>query len=186
MALDILIVDDERDICDLVAGVMEDEGYEARTASDSDSALEAIRQRRPSLALIDVWLQGSRLDGLGLVEAIKAFDPTLPIIVISGHGGLDTAVAAIRRGAFDFIEKPFEASRLLHLVERATESERLKFEYEQLREKAGPSDELTGTSAAINNVRATLKRVAGTGSRVLITGAPGVDGSSLNAARTRA
>ncbi|WP_332818618.1 nitrogen assimilation response regulator NtrX [Sphingopyxis sp.] len=174
MALDILIVDDERDICDLVAGVMEDEGYEARTASDSDSALEAIRQRRPSLALIDVWLQGSRLDGLGLVEAIKAFDPTLPIIVISGHGGLDTAVAAIRRGAFDFIEKPFEASRLLHLVARATENERLKFEYEQLREKAGPSDELTGTSAAINNVRATLKRVAGTGSRVLITGAPGV------------
>lgn len=174
MALDILIVDDERDICDLVAGVMEDEGYEARTAFDSDTALEAIRQRRPSLALIDVWLQGSRLDGLGLVEAIKAFDPTLPIIVISGHGGLDTAVAAIRRGAFDFIEKPFEASRLLHLVARATENERLKFEYEQLREKAGPAEELTGNSAAINNVRATLKRVAGTGSRVLITGAPGV------------
>ncbi|MBA3941675.1 MAG: sigma-54-dependent Fis family transcriptional regulator [Sphingopyxis sp.] len=174
MALDILIVDDERDICELVAGVMEDEGYEARTASDSDAALEAIRQRRPSLALIDVWLQGSRLDGLGLVDAIKAFDPTLPIIVISGHGGLDTAVAAIRRGAFDFIEKPFEAERLLHLVERATESERLKFEYARLREKAGPADELTGTSAAINNVRATLKRVAGTGSRVLITGAPGV------------
>ncbi len=174
MALDILIVDDERDICELVAGVMEDEGYESRTASDSDAALEAIRQRRPSLALIDVWLQGSRLDGLGLVEAIKAFDPTLPIIVISGHGGLDTAVAAIRRGAFDFIEKPFEAERLLHLVARATENERLKFEYEQLREKAGPADELTGTSAAINNVRATLKRVAGTGSRVLVTGAPGV------------
>lgn len=174
MALDILIVDDERDICDLVAGVMEDEGYEARTAFDSDAALEAIRQRRPSLALIDVWLQGSRLDGLGLVEAIKAFDPTLPIIVISGHGGLDTAVAAIRRGAFDFIEKPFEASRLLHLVARATENERLKFEYEQLREKAGAAEELTGNSTAINNVRATLKRVAGTGSRVLITGAPGV------------
>jgi two-component system nitrogen regulation response regulator NtrX len=174
MALDILIVDDERDICDLVAGVMEDEGYEARTASDSDAALEAIRQRRPSLALIDVWLQGSRLDGLGLVEAIKAFDPTLPIIVISGHGGIDTAVAAIRRGAFDFIEKPFEAERLLHLVARATENERLRFEYEQLREKAGPAAELTGVSAAINNVRATLKRVAGTGSRVLITGGPGV------------
>ncbi|SNS43913.1 sigma-54-dependent transcriptional regulator [Sphingopyxis indica] len=174
MALDILIVDDERDICELVAGVMEDEGYEARTAPDSDAALEAIRQRRPSLALVDVWLQGSRLDGLGLVEAIKAFDPTLPIIVISGHGGLDTAVAAIRRGAFDFIEKPFEAERLLHLVARATENERLKFEYEQLREKAGPAEELTGNSGAINNVRATLKRVAGTGSRVLITGAPGV------------
>lgn len=174
MALDILIVDDERDICDLVAGVMEDEGYEARTASNSDAALEAIRQRRPSLALIDVWLQGSRLDGLGLVEEIKKFDPTLPIIVISGHGGLDTAVAAIKRGAFDFIEKPFEAERLLHLVARATENQRLKFEYEQLREKAGPAYEITGSSAAINNVRATLKRVANTGSRVLITGAAGV------------
>lgn len=174
MALDILIVDDERDICELVAGVMEDEGYEARTASDSDAAMDAIRHRRPSLVLVDVWLQGSRLDGLGLVEAIKNFDQTLPIIVISGHGGLDTAVAAIRRGAFDFIEKPFEAERLLHLVARATEAERLKYENEELRERAGQVDGLTGTSAAINNVRATLKRVAGTGSRVLITGAAGV------------
>src|SRR3546814_2171640 len=113
MALDILIVDDERDICELVAGVMEDEGYEARTAGDSDAALEAIRQRRSSLALIDVWLQGSRLDGLGTVEAIKAFKPTLQTIVISGHGGLDTAVAEIRRGDFDFIDKPFAAERLL-------------------------------------------------------------------------
>lgn len=173
-ALDILIVDDERDICDLVAGVMEDEGYEARTALNSDDALAAIRVRRPSLALIDVWLQGSKLDGLGLIDAIRQFDPTLPIIVISGHGGLDTAVAAIRRGAFDFIEKPFEAERLLHLVNRATETQRLRFENEQLRERVGQAEELTGTSAAINNVRATLKRVAGTGSRVLITGAPGV------------
>src|SRR3546814_17011242 len=100
-------------------------------------------------------------------------DLTLPSIVMSGRGCLDTAVAAIRRGAFDFIEKPFEAERLLHLVARATENERLKFEYEQLRVKAGPSDEPTGTSAAINNVRATLKRVARTGRRLHLTGAPG-------------
>lgn len=173
MALDILIVDDERDICDLVAGVMEDEGYEARTAANSDAALDAIRQRRPSLVLIDVWLQGSRLDGLGLVEAVKAMDASIPVIVISGHGGIDTAVAAIRRGAFDFIEKPFEASRLLHLVARATETERLRSEVEALRERAGQADELHGTSAGINQVRATLKRVASTGSRVLITGAAG-------------
>src|SRR3546814_19164182 len=106
-----------------------------------------------------------RLDGLGLVEAIKAFDPTLPIIVISGHGGIDTAVAAIRRGAFDFIEKPFEAEHLLHLVARETERERMKFEYERLREKAGHAEELTGTSAATNNVRATLNRAAGPGSK---------------------
>src|SRR3546814_18421036 len=120
LALDILIVDDERDICELVAGVMEDEGYEARTAGDSDAALEAIRQRRPSLALIDVWLQGSRLDGLGLLEAIKAFDPTPPIIVISGPCGLDTAAAAIRRGYFDFIQQPPEAARILHPAAVAT------------------------------------------------------------------
>lgn len=173
MALDILIVDDEADICELVAGVMEDEGYAARTAPDSDAALEAIRARRPSLVLVDVWLQGSRLDGLGLIEAIKGFDPTIPILVISGHGGLDTAVAALRRGALDMIEKPFEADRLLHAVSRATETERLRSENLALKERAGHVDELTGTSAAISNVRATLKRVANTGSRVLITGAAG-------------
>src|SRR3546814_14916419 len=111
--------------------------------------------------LIDFWLQGSRLDGLGLVEAIKAFDPTLPIIVISGHGGLDTAVAAIRRGAFDFIEKPFEAERLLHLVARATESERLKSEYERLPEKAARAAELNSTHAASPKSRAPAKRIRG-------------------------
>ncbi len=173
MPLDILIVDDEPDICDLVAGVMQDEGFEARSATNSDDALLAIRQRRPSLVLLDVWLQGSRLDGLGLVEAIKAFDATIPIIVISGHGGIDTAVAAIRRGAFDFIEKPFESAHLLHLVRRATETEQLRSEVESLRERAGQADELHGSSAALNQVRATLKRVAGSGSRVLITGAAG-------------
>ena len=173
MALDILIVDDEKDIRDIIAGVMEDEGYETRTAANSDGALTAIRQLRPSLVIIDVWLQGSRLDGLGLVEAVKQFDPTIPIIVISGHGGIDTAVAAIRCGAFDFIEKPFEAEHLLHLVVRATENERLRYEVEMLRGYAGQAEELTGTSGAINHVRATLKRVANTGSRVLITGEPG-------------
>ncbi|MBX9815192.1 MAG: sigma-54-dependent Fis family transcriptional regulator [Proteobacteria bacterium SG_bin5] len=173
MALDILVVDDERDIRELVAGVLEDEGYEARLAADSDAALEAVTARRPSLVLLDVWLQGSRLDGLDLLDELKRRDPSLPVIVISGHGNLDTAVAAIRRGAADFIEKPFEAERLLLLVERATETERLKREIASLRAAAGREDELTGNSAAINGVRATLKRVAATGSRVLIMGGPG-------------
>ena len=173
MALDILVVDDERDIRELVAGVLEDEGYEARLAADSDAALEAITARRPSLVLLDVWLHGSRLDGLDLLDELKRRDPSLPVIVISGHGNLDTAVAAIRRGAADFIEKPFEAERLLLLVERATETERLKREIASLRAAAGREDELTGSSAAINDVRATLKRVAATGSRVLIMGGPG-------------
>ena len=174
MALDVLIVDDEADIRELVAGVLEDEGFEARLAANSDEALEALSARRPSLVLLDVWLQGSKLDGLEVLDAIKERDPTIPVLIISGHGNIDTAVAAIRRGAADFIEKPFEADRLLHLVSRATETERLRRENQALRERAGHNDELTGSSASINGVRATIKKVAATGSRVLITGAAGV------------
>jgi two-component system nitrogen regulation response regulator NtrX len=174
MALDILVVDDEADIRELVAGVLEDDGYSTRVAADSDAALLAIADRRPSLVLLDVWLKGSRLDGLELLDEIKRRDATMPVLVISGHGNIDTAVAAIRRGAADFIEKPFEAERLLLLVERATETERLRRENESLRARIGYEDELTGTSSAINGVRATLKRVAPTGSRVLFTGPAGV------------
>jgi two-component system, NtrC family, nitrogen regulation response regulator NtrX len=173
MSLDILVVDDEADIRELVAGVLEDEGYSPRTAGDADSALAALRERRPSLLLLDVWLQGSRLDGLAILAEVKRRDPSLPVIVFSGHGNIDTAVAAVRQGAFDFIEKPFESSRLLHLVSRATETDRLRRENESLRAQVGQEDELTGTSQAINHVRATLKRVAGTGSRVLIAGPAG-------------
>ena len=174
MALDILIVDDEADIRELVAGVLEDEGYGTRTAADSDTALEAVAVRRPSLILLDVWLQGSRLDGLELLDEIKRRDASIPVLVISGHGSLDTAVAAIRKGAADFIEKPFQAERLLLQVERATETERLRQEVASLRASVGRNADLTGGSAAINGVRATLKRVAATGSRVLITGPAGV------------
>jgi two-component system nitrogen regulation response regulator NtrX len=163
MALEVLVVDDEADIRELVSGVLEDEGFTVRAAADSTAALEAIEERRPSLVLLDVWLQGSRLDGLQILQEVKRRDPSLPVLMISGHGNLDTAVAAIREGAIDFIEKPFEAERLLHLVNRATETDRLRRE-----------DQLHGTSVAINNVRATLKRVAPTGSRVLITGPAGV------------
>lgn len=174
MALNILVVDDEEDIRDLVAGVLEDEGYTARVAADSDTALAAIADLRPSLVLLDVWLKGSRLDGLDLLDEIKRRDPSLPVLVISGHGNLDTAVAAVRRGAADFIEKPFEAEHLLHLVARATETDRLRRENETLRAQIGYEDELTGNSAAINAVRATLKRVAPTGSRVMFNGPAGV------------
>ncbi len=174
MSIDILVVDDEADIRDLVAGVLEDEGYTARTAGDADSALAALAERRPSLALLDVWLQGSRLDGLQLLDEIKRRHPTLPVIVVSGHGNLDTAVAAVRQGAIDFIEKPFESERLLHLVARATETDRLRRENQSLRARIMDDGELTGVSSALNGVRATLKRVAATGSRVLITGPAGV------------
>ncbi|WP_324807971.1 sigma-54 dependent transcriptional regulator [Sphingomonas sp. LY29] len=174
MALEVLVVDDEADIRELVSGVLEDEGYAVRTAGDSTSALDAIEERRPSLVLLDVWLQGSKMDGLQLLEEVKRRDASLPVIMISGHGNLDTAVAAIREGAVDFIEKPFQADKLLHLVARATETDRLRRENATLRQQVGPDDQLDGTSIAINSVRATLKRVAPTGSRVMITGPAGV------------
>ncbi len=174
MALEVLVVDDEEDIRDLVSGVLEDEGYAVRTAADSTSALDAIEDRRPSLVLLDVWLQGSRMDGLQLLQEVKRRDSSLPVLMISGHGNLDTAVAAIREGAVDFIEKPFEAERLVHLVSRATETDRLRRENATLRQQVGHDEQLNGTSVAINTVRATLKRVAPTGSRVLITGPAGV------------
>lgn len=173
MALEILIVDDERDIRELVAGVLSDEGYECRTAGDSTSALAMIDERRPSLVLLDVWLHGSPMDGLEVLDAIKSREPELPVIIFSGHGNIDTAVSAIGRGAMDFIEKPFEAERLLLLVERATETERLRRENARLREGFVTSDEFNGNSSTINQVRATLKRVANTGSRLLITGPAG-------------
>jgi two-component system, NtrC family, nitrogen regulation response regulator NtrX len=173
MALEILVVDDEQDIRELVAGVLSDEGYASRTAGDSTSALAMIDERRPSLVLLDVWLHGSPMDGLELLDAIKQREPQLPVIIFSGHGNIDTAVSAVSRGAVDFIEKPFEAERLLHLVSRATETERLRRENERLREGHALAEEFTGNSSAINQVRAMLKRVANTGSRVLITGPAG-------------
>ena len=171
--LDILIVDDEADIRDAVAGLLADEGYATRTAADSDSALTAIVERRPSLLILDIWLTGSKLDGMELLDLVKARDPSLPVLMISGHGNVETAVAAIKRGAYDFVEKPFQADDLLLTVRRATEAERLRRENEELRERAGVDMELTGASAAVNAVRATIKRVAVTGSRVLITGPAG-------------
>jgi len=173
MALEILVVDDEHDIRELVAGVLSDEGYSCRTAGDSTEALAMVDERRPSLVLLDVWLHGSPMDGLEVLDAIKAREPDLPVIIFSGHGNIDTAVSAVSRGAMDFIEKPFEAERLLLLVDRATETERLRRENARLREGFGAFDEFTGNSGVINQVRATLKRVSNTGSRVLITGPAG-------------
>ena len=173
MPLDILVVDDEADIRSLIAGVLEDEGYRPRTAADSDATLAALAERRPALLILDIWLQGSRLDGLELLDVVKARDPGLPVLIISGHGNLDTAVAAIKRGAWDFIEKPFQADQLLMAVARATETERLRREVDELRNLAGYESELTGSSQVINAVRATIKRVGATGSRVLIQGPAG-------------
>jgi two-component system nitrogen regulation response regulator NtrX len=173
MGLDILIVDDEADIRQLIAGILDDEGYGTRQAANSDEALRHIAERRPALLVLDIWLQNSRMDGLELLDHVRQRHPSLPVVIISGHGTVETAVAAIKRGAYDFIEKPFQADQLLLCVQRATEAERLRRENEELRERGGFDLDLTGSSAAIGTTRATLRKIAGTGSRALITGAPG-------------
>src|SRR5579875_1276405 len=150
MASDILIVDDEADIRDLVAGILDDEGFTTRTARDSDSALGEIASRRPNLVFLDIWLQGSKLDGLQLLEQVKKDHPDLPVVMISGHGNIETAVAAIKRGAYDFIEKPFKSDRLLLVAERALENSRLKREVRELKQHAPLATTLVGRSPAIN------------------------------------
>jgi two-component system nitrogen regulation response regulator NtrX len=173
MASDILIVDDEADIRELVAGILNDEGYDTRVAGDSDSALAAIEARRPGLVVLDIWLQGSRLDGLELLDVIHERHPDLPVVIISGHGNVETAVSAIKKGAYDFIEKPFKADRLILIVRRALEAYRLRRENEELKIRVGDETTLVGNSAAISHVRQTVDKVAPTGSRVLITGPSG-------------
>jgi two-component system nitrogen regulation response regulator NtrX len=173
MTHEILIVDDEPDIRMLTDSLLRDEGYETRQAADADSAIAAFRARRPSLVILDVWLAGSRLDGLGILKALHAEQPHVPAVMISGHGTIETAVAAIQQGAYDFIEKPFQSDRLLLVVRRALEAARLATENAELRLRISPDTELTGDSQAISQLRAAVERVAPTGSRVLITGPAG-------------
>jgi two-component system, NtrC family, nitrogen regulation response regulator NtrX len=173
MASDILVVDDEEDIREIVSGILSDEGHETRTAFDSDSALAAISDRVPRLIFLDIWMQGSKLDGLALLEEIKNRHPDVPVVMISGHGNIETAVAAIKRGAFDFIEKPFKSDRLILVAERALENSNLKREVSELKKRAGDGIELIGTSVAVSHLRQTIEKVGPTNSRIMILGPSG-------------
>src|SRR5258708_796990 len=179
MGHDILIVDDERDICTLIAGHLEGEGHPARGAHNSPEAIDAVRQRRPALVTLDVWLQGSELDGLQLLEVIRREDPPVPVVMISGHGTIDTAVSAIKSGAYHFIEKPFKADRRLLVVDRAIEADRLRRENASLRRRAGGEVTFVGSSGPATSARAQIERVAPTGSRLLITRASGAGQEAL-------
>jgi len=170
---DILVVDDEADIRDLVSGLLEDEGHAVRTASNSDEALAAIRARKPSLAVLDIWMQGGGLDGLELLDVVQGLDPDLPVVMISGHGNIETAVSALKRGAYDFIEKPFKSDRLVVVVDRALEAASLKRENRRLRAQAMAPAGLIGKSAAAQQLRTTIAKVAPANSRVLVSGPPG-------------
>ena len=180
MAADILIIDDESDIRELVSGILQDEGYDTRTARDSDDALAAVSARRPSLMFLDIWLQGSRLDGLQLLDSVKKDHPDLPIVMISGHGNIETAVSAIKRGAYDFIEKPFKADRLILVAERALENSRLKREVKELKQLSSLPSSLIGRSTSIGHLRQMIDKVAPTNSRILIVG-PSGSGKELTA-----
>ncbi|MEP3275397.1 MAG: sigma-54 dependent transcriptional regulator [Stappiaceae bacterium] len=182
MASDILIVDDEADIRELVSGILEDEGYETRTAADSDAALSAINDRRPSLVILDIWLQGSKLDGLGILDAVREQHPDLPVVMFSGHGNIETAVAAIKRGAYDYIEKPFKADRLVLIAQRALETSKLRREVKELKERSGEVDHIIGGTSTVNQLRQNIEKIAPTNSRILIIG-PSGSGKEL-AART--
>jgi two-component system nitrogen regulation response regulator NtrX len=173
MAADILVVDDEADIRELISGILQDEGYETRLARDSDAALAALADRRPSLIVLDIWLQESTLDGLDLLSVVRERHPEMPVVIISGHGNIETAVSAIKRGAYDYIEKPFNADRLILVVGRALEASRLRRENEALKGRTGADVELLGTSMAMRQLRQMLKKIAPSNSRILITGPMG-------------
>lgn len=170
---DILVVDDEADIRELVAGILEDEGYSTRLANGADQALAAIEARRPNLVFLDIWMQGSRLDGMQLLEVLRTTYPDLPVVMISGHGNIDTAVSAIKLGAFDFIEKPFKSDRLLLVAMRALETSALRRQINDLRQTSGIDYKLVGASQEMNLLRAQIERLAPTNSRVMILGASG-------------
>lgn len=172
MSIDVLIVDDEEDIRELISGILEDEGFSPRTAANSTAALAAVRDRLPSLVILDVWLQNSELDGIEILEALKKQHADLPVVIISGHGTIETAVAAIKKGAYDFVEKPFNADRLILAANRALEATRLMRENSELRERT-PDWGLIGSSAAVSSLRNVIERVADARSRVLISGPPG-------------
>jgi two-component system nitrogen regulation response regulator NtrX len=173
MSADILIVDDEADIRDLIAGILQDEGHRTRLARDSDEALRAIEDRKPHLVVLDIWLQGSRLDGLEVLTIMKRTYPDLPVVIISGHGNIETAVTAIKRGAYDYIEKPFKSDRLVLVALRALEASQLKREVRELKERSVVSAEMIGKSPAINQLKNNIDKAAPTNSRIMLRGASG-------------
>ena len=173
MNTDILVVDDEPDIRDLIGDILADEGHGVRLAWDSDTALGEINAAAPDLVILDIWLKDSRLDGIDILKRVRRDNPAIPVVIISGHGNIEIAVAAIKQGAYDFIEKPFNIDQLMVVIGRALEASRLRRENARLRGMDAGTSELIGTSAAFRQMRAQLDKVARTNSRVMLTGPAG-------------
>ena len=170
----ILIIDDEIDICKLISGVLEDEGYQTYNAQNSDSAISIISEDNIDLIILDVWLEGSKLDGIELLQEIHSSRPEIPIIIISGHGNIDTAVTAIKIGAYDYLEKPFKTERLMHTIKRASETYNLRQEITNIRNKSNYAIDYIGDSNTVMQLNQSIDRLSDVKSRILITGGSGV------------
>ena len=170
---DILIVDDERDIRELISDILKDEGYSTRLAANSEECMAAINAEPPALMILDIWLKDSQMDGIDILKAVKRDNPDVPVVIISGHGNIEIAVAAIKQGAYDFIEKPFNIDQLLVVISRAMEASRLRRENSTLRRKDVTAGEMIGSSAAFKALKAQLEKVTKSNGRVMLTGAPG-------------
>ena len=170
---DILIVDDERDIRELIADILQDEGFQTRTAANSDEAIAALNDGEPSLMILDIWLKDSRMDGIDILKQVKRNNPDVPVIIISGHGNIEIAVAAIKQGAYDFIEKPFNIDQLMVVLNRALEANRLRRENAQLKRGEVKAAEMLGASAAFKRMRDQLDKLSKSNGRVMLTGEPG-------------
>ena len=169
----ILIVDDEKDIRDLIGDILADEGYAVRLAGNSDDCMAAINDEVPSLMILDIWLKDSRMDGIDILKSVKRDNPDVPVVIISGHGNIEIAVAAIKQGAYDFIEKPFNIDQLMVVVSRAMETSRLRRENADLRRRDVTSSELLGSSPAFKLLKSQLDKVTKSNGRVMLTGPAG-------------
>jgi len=170
---DILIVDDELDIRELISDILEDEGYATRLAGNSDDAMTAVNTEPPALMILDIWLKDSRMDGIDILKAVKTDYPDVPVVIISGHGNIEIAVAAIKQGAYDFIEKPFNIDQLLVVIRRAMETSRLRHENQLLRHQDDSQAEMIGGSTAFRNMVSQLDKVTKSNGRVMLTGPAG-------------
>jgi two-component system nitrogen regulation response regulator NtrX len=169
----ILITDDEKDIRELIGDILRDEGYAVRLAANSDECMEAINAEPPALMILDIWLKDSRMDGIDILKTVKRDNPDIPVVIISGHGNIEIAVAAIKQGAYDFIEKPFNIDQLMVVVSRAMETSRLRRENADLRRRDGATSDMLGTSPAFRTLKSNLEKVTKSNARVMLTGPAG-------------
>jgi len=170
---DILIVDDEKDIRELISDILRDEGYATRLAANSDQAVAELNLAEPALMILDIWLKDSKMDGIDILKQVKRNNPDVPVVIISGHGNIEIAVAAIKQGAYDFIEKPFNIDQLLVVIRRAMETARLRRENSTLRRGEARATEMLGHSAAFRRLREQLDKVSKSNGRVMLSGEPG-------------